>query len=198
MRYGTLSVIDILGELRREKDAQNLMRYNHDENTARMREARLLPPSLTATTASLEHRHCSHPHYHSIFRPLQSYPAAIERPSRETATIHSQPYRSAGEFFRLVAVPQERTAPKIYYCIPYSPGARRESHQTGSIVPAECVLPRHSVLAVHPNLEAGTRVLLAPLSPAGPSCGPSCARRKRRYRMSVRTCSMRSRSSRFG
>jgi hypothetical protein len=32
MRYETVSVIDILGELRWEKDVQNLMRYNHNEN----------------------------------------------------------------------------------------------------------------------------------------------------------------------
>src|SRR6267154_5346239 len=111
MRYETASVIDVLGEIGREKNAQNLMRYNRDENATRIRETRLLPlTSLTTTIASLEHRHCSHPHYHSISPPLQSHPAAIGRPSRETATIHSQPYRSAAECFRLVAVPQERTA----------------------------------------------------------------------------------------
>ena len=146
MRYETVSVIYVIGELGREKDAQNLMRYNRDENATRIRETRLLPlSSLTTTIASLEHRHCSHPHYHSISRPPQSRLAVIGRPSKETATIHSQPYRSAAECFRLVAVPQEQTAPKIYYCIPYSPGARRGSHQTGSDAPAECVLPRHSV-----------------------------------------------------
>jgi hypothetical protein len=135
---------------------------------------RNLPPSSPTTmTASLEHRHCSHQHYHSISRPLQSLPAAIGRPSRETATIHCQSYCSSAECFHLVAVHQERTAPKIYCCIPYSPGARRESHQTGSDAPVECVLPRHSALAVLPNLEAGVRVPLAPLSPARQSCGPS-------------------------
>ena len=156
------------------------------------------PTSLNTTIASPEHRHCSHPHYHSISRPLQSHPAAIGRPSRETTMIHSQPYRSAAECFRLVAVPQGRTAPKIYYCIPYSPGARRGSRPTGSDAPAECVLPRHSVSAVPPNLEAVTRIPSALLSPAGPSCGPSWARGKQHYRMSARTCSMRSRSSHFG
>jgi len=187
MRYETVSMIDILGELRREKNAQNLMRYNQCTPAA--------PKSLTTTIAFLEHHHCSRPHYHSISRPLQSHPAAIGRPCRQTATTHSQQYRSAAECFRLVAVPQERTAMTIYYCIPYSPGARRESHQTGSDTPAESVLPRHSVSAVPPNPEV-TR--WAPLSPAGPSCGSSFARRKRRYRMSARTCSTRSRSSYFG
>jgi len=198
MRYETVSVMDVPGELRREKDAQNLMRYNHNENATRKKGARPLSLSLLTTTiASLEHRHCSRPHYHSISRPLQSHLGAIGRPSTQTTTIHSQPYRSAAECFRLVAIPQERTAPKIYYCIPYSPGARHESHQMGSDAPAECVLPRHSVSAVPPNLEAETRAPFAPLSPAGPSCA-SGARRKRRYRMSARTCSMRSRSSHFG
>jgi hypothetical protein len=193
MRYETVSVIDVPGELRRKKDAQNFMRYNHNEN------ALLL---LTITIAYLENRHCSRPHYHSISHPLQSHPGAIGRPSRETATIRSQQYRSAAECFRLVAVSQERTAPKYYYCIPYSRVARHESHQMGSDAPAECVLPRHSVSAVPPNLEAAgsgeIRVPFAPLSPAGPSCGPSWAHRKRRYRMSARTCSMRSHSSYFG
>jgi hypothetical protein len=145
-----VSVIDVPSELRREKDAQNftVKRYNHDENACPY-------SSLTTTTASLEHRHCSHQHYHSISRPPQSHRAAIGHPSSETATIYSQPYRSAAECFHLVAVPQERTAPKIYYCIPYSPDARRESHQTGSDTPAECALPRHSASAELLNLEAG-------------------------------------------
>lgn len=185
-----MSVVDA-GELRQEKDAQNLMRYNHDENACPHHH-------LTTKIASLGHRHCSHPHYHSISRPLQSHPAAIGRPSRQTATIHCQPCRSAAECFHLVAVHQERTAPKIYCCTPYLPGARRESHQTGSDTPAECVLPRHSASAVPPNPEAGMRVPLVPLSLARPSCGPTWARRKRRYRMSATTCSMHSRSSHFG
>lgn len=154
--------------------------------------------SPTTTIASLEHRHCFRPHYHHpISRPHQWHPAAIGRLSRETAMIHSQPYRSAAEYFRLVAVPRELIAPMIYYCTPCSPDARRESHQTGSDGRAECVLPRHSVSAVPPILEAGT-VPLVPLSPVGSSCGPLWARGKLHYRMSARTCSMRSHSSHFG
>lgn len=184
-----MSVIDVPGELRREIDAQTLMRYNHNENASSL-------SSPITTIASPEHRRYSHPHYHSISRPLQSHRAETGRPSRETATNHSQPYRSADECFHLVAVPQERTVPKIYYCIPYSPGARRESHPTGSDAPAERILPRHWASAGPPG-QVGTRAPLAPLSPAGPSCD-RCARPKRHYRMSVRTCSMRLRFSHFG
>ncbi len=162
---------------------------------------RLLPlSSLTTTIVSLGHRHCSYPHFHSISRPLQPHLAATGHPSRQTMTIHSPPYRSAVECCRLAAVLQERTTPKIYCCIPYLPGARRESHQTGSDAPAACALPRHSVSAepLNPKEGEGIRAPPAPLTPAGPRCRPSWARRRRRYRMFARTCSMRSCFSHFG
>lgn len=169
-----MSMIDILGELRREKKCTKL-------NEIQPMRACCPYYHLTTTIASLDH-HCSHPHYRSVSRPLQSLPAAIERPSRQTGMIHSLPYRSAAGYPRLVAKPQGRTAPMIYCCTPYSPGVRRESHQTGSDALAECVLPRHSVSAVLPNLEVEVvaKSVLAPLSPADPSCGPSCVHRKRR------------------
>jgi len=140
-------------------------------------------------TASLEHPYYCRPYYHSISRPLRS-PAAIWHRCREIATNRSPPCRSAADRVLPTAV---QTPSKIFGCTPCSPAVRRENLLTRSVrAPAECVFPRHWVLATPPN-PAAARAPHAQMV-AGPRHGSLSVRQRRQCRTSATTESTRSRS----